>query len=110
MKAALAVALSIIICGCLAGGDKVQQQPHYVSSNPHLASCNNRSTVEARESCYVDAATSIGSASLCAEVGGEQLRNLCYHKVALKNLDPATCVNIKNDDVRYTDCMTSASR
>lgn len=111
MKTAYAIVLTILVCGCVIGGGENQPtEAHVVSNNPHLSACNNRSTVNERENCYVDTATQTNAPTLCEEVGTERLRNLCYHRIAVTLLDPSICVKIKDDDWRYTDCMTSTTR
>ena len=110
MKHTPILALLILVAGCI-GGDTAPEETetHYLSSSPFLVGCNNRTSVLERENCYVEVAYSRGAPQLCKDVGQTRLRNLCYHKLAVKVRDPVVCQKIKNDDWRYTDCVNSAT-
>ncbi|MFH0863191.1 MAG: hypothetical protein V1875_09225 [Candidatus Altiarchaeota archaeon] len=113
MKAISLLPVLVLLAGCLIPQAETQaplDEVHYVSSNPALAGCNRESTVDARETCYVEVADKHTDPDICEDVGSLRLRNLCYHKVSKTLENPGLCFKIRNDDWRYTDCVTSSSQ
>jgi hypothetical protein len=108
-------AWTIILIALLAGCISPQEKPpsaevHFVSTNPLIKGCNNRTTVESRETCYVEVADSSINPGICDEIGTLRLRNLCLDKLGKKLADPTICMKITNDDWRRTNCISGSSK
>ncbi len=97
----------LLVCGCIGSTSEAETECP-VSTKPELVVCG-RLAGESRDQCIVDAAVHSSKAPLCADVCMHNLRNLCYHKVAKKVGDVQICLNIKNDDWRLNDCISSAT-
>jgi len=106
---AVSVVLLLLLCGCVISPERDGAKTvYYVSQNRELAGCNNRTTPEERENCYMEVAVSKPSQFLCEEISSKETRNLCYNRLGKKVKNPDICQKIEKDDQLYTDCMTSS--
>ena len=95
----------LFVAGCLSEGEATV---YTVSGKPELALCNQKPSVDERENCYMAVAVEKSSAPLCEEICSVRIHNLCVLKLAKKVANPNLCQQIRNDDWRYTDCVSSA--
>lgn len=100
------MAVAALVCGCM---EQAQPTAHTVSNKAELVSCNSKQTIGERENCYAETAAQRMSPDLCDEIGSPNTRNICLQRIGRLLHDPAICVRIMKDDVRYTDCIASAS-
>ena len=111
MKTAHVLAVFAILAGCMnPGAGPKADETHFISSNPAVADCNKRPTVESRETCYVDVADARMDQRICEDVGSLRLANLCYDRLGKKLADPSLCLKIRDDEWRYTACMSGSSK
>jgi len=80
-----------------------------LSQRPEFAQCNRLEERAERENCYVNVAFSKSSAPLCDEICSDNLYNLCIVRIAKDVKNPNLCQKIRQDDWRYTECVSSST-
>jgi hypothetical protein len=107
MRAILILTAAILLLGCFEEAE--EEVVFMISKHPDLQNCNNRPTPLEREECYVEVAVDKLHPILCDEISLPNLKNLCHHKVAKKNMNPKQCYAIQNDEWRFNDCIVYTS-